>query len=104
MKGYDVFYEKPGELEERVCQVCGTRCEVERNQAGPTGWASAMAKQKIPHDYFSCPHTGQDWHEQALKLVMMIEETPSQRLAELVRLDLIDMLNDNGIETPAELS
>ena len=37
MKGFDTFYEEPGKIQERYCQICGSLCEVKRNQTGPTG-------------------------------------------------------------------
>ena len=97
-KGYDVFFEKPGDVEERFCRVCGTVCEVERNRLGPTGWVTAMAKKDILHDYFFCRYMNEHWHSQALKLVQAIEETPSKRVAELMRLDLLDLLSEHGIQ------
>jgi hypothetical protein len=98
MKGYDVFFENPGEVQERSCQVCGSICEVKRDQMGPTGWIEALGKRAHLHDYFSCPHSGQKWHEQALEIVLAMEETPSKRVAALMRQDLIDLLVENGIK------
>ncbi len=97
-KGYDVFFEKPGDVEERFCRVCGTLCKVERNRVGPTGWVAAMAKKDSLHDYFYCRYKNEGWHAQALKLVQAIEETPSKRVAELMRLDLLDLLSEHGIQ------
>ncbi len=97
MKGYDNFYEKPGEVQEQTCQVCGSLCEVKREQMGPTGWVEAMAKRTHLHDYFHCPHSGKEWHERALKIVLAIEETPSKRVAALMQQDLVDLLTENDI-------
>lgn len=97
MKGYDVFFENPGEIQERICQVCYTLCEVKRNQNGPTGWAEAMAKRGHLHDYFYCPNIHKPWHENALKIVLAIDETPSKRVAALMREDLIELLADHDI-------
>lgn len=97
MKGYDTFYETPGEVEARTCKVCNTPCEVMRNQFGPTGWAEAMGKRGHLHDYFRCPHADKDWHEKALEILLAIENTPSKRLAALMQQDLIDLLAENGI-------
>jgi hypothetical protein len=96
MRGYDVFYEAPGVIDERVCQVCGSVCDVERNRLSSTSWAGAMAKVKTLHDYFYCPHCEEDWHEQALELVQTINTTPSKRLAALLRQDLDELLNERG--------
>jgi hypothetical protein len=95
-KGYDVFFERPGEISRRVCQVCCTECLVERNRVGPTSWSAAIGKFEILHDYFYCPHLPKDWHKQALALVEAIDKTPSKRVTALMRLDLIDLLSEHG--------
>lgn len=100
MKGYDIFFEKLGEVQERYCQVCGTKCKVKRDQLGATSYLGSLAKVKTPHDYFYCPYSDKDWHKQALELILAIEETPSKRIAELMQLDLIDLLEEHGIQLP----
>lgn len=100
MKGYDSFFETPGTVTERFCQVCGTECLVERNKVGPTGWAAAMAKAETVHDFFYCPHKNQPWHDQAVALVQAIENTPSRRIASIIQLDLIDLLTEHGCNIP----
>jgi hypothetical protein len=101
MKGYDTFYENPGEVQARTCQVCNTSCEVKRDQFGPTGWAEALGQRGHLHDYFRCLHAGKDWHKKALEILMAMEETPSKRLAALMQQDLIDLLAENGIHIEA---
>lgn len=96
MKGYDVFFETPGAVGERTCLVCGTVCHVERNRVGPISWAGAMGKVEKEHDYFSCPHIRQEWHEQALELVQAIEQMPSKRVAALMQQDLVELLSEHG--------
>jgi len=93
MKGYDYFTFEPGTTDAVECAVCGTVCEVTRNTFGPTSFAAAMAKSFRYHDAFACPHASEPWHEQALRLVLAIEETPSKRVAELMRQDLADLLD-----------
>jgi hypothetical protein len=66
-----------------------------RNVFGPTGFVSAMAKRFRAHDEFVCPHTDEAWHDKALQLAIAINETPSKRLAELMRADLDDLLQEN---------
>ena len=100
MKGYDSFFETPGTVTERFCQVCNTKCLSEHNKIGPTGWVAAMAKSETAHDFFYCPHINQPWHQQALALVQAIEDSPSKRIASLMELDLIDLLTDNGCDFP----
>jgi hypothetical protein len=98
-KAYDIFYTKPGSSEDINCTVCGTKCSVERNVYGPSSWITAWGKKYSYHDIFTCPHTGKEWHEQALKLILAIEETPSKRVAELMEIDLRDLLKENAIIT-----
>lgn len=95
MRNYDMFFEKPGEITEKTCLVCGSTCEVKRGQLGPTSWIGAVSHRAVLHDYFYCPHADQVWHQQALELVLAIENTPSKRLAELMKLDLEDLLREN---------
>ncbi len=95
MKGYDQFFETPGEINERHCLICGTICLVKRNQSGPTSFAGAMAKIQKLHDYFYCPHIEQEWHKRAEELLDAIEEMPSKRVADLMRLDLQDLIREN---------
>ncbi|MFQ5583538.1 MAG: hypothetical protein ACE5GL_03790 [Calditrichia bacterium] len=96
-KGYDVFYKTPGVVDEIHCRVCHTKCEVERNVRATGSWIEAMGKSYNYYDVFTCPHTGKEWHEQALRLVRAIEETPGKRVASLLRLDLEDLLSQAGI-------
>jgi hypothetical protein len=103
MRGYDIFFEEPREIRERYCKVCGTLCEVKRNQTGPTGWVEAMARRARLHDFFYCPHSKKEWHKQALKIVLAIEETPSKRVAALMHQDLLDLLAEHGIHPDLSL-
>jgi hypothetical protein len=48
-------------------------------------------------DVFTCPHAGKAWHEKAVELAVAIDETPSKRLAALMKQDLEDLLRENGV-------
>lgn len=93
--GYDFFIGEANGGEEHHCRVCGSLCRVSRDVFGPTSWGTAMARKFTHHDEFVCPHTDKPWHEQALKLVMAIDETPSKRIAALMQADLEDLLREN---------
>lgn len=93
--GYDFFIGEANCEEDRQCHVCGTKCRATRNVFGPTGFIAAMAKRFTYHDEFVCPHTDEAWHEQALRLAICINETPSKRLAELMKADLEDLLREH---------
>lgn len=94
-KGYDFFIAEPNSGEEKFCRVCNSRCKSTQNVFGPTGFISAMANKFTYHDEFVCPHTDEPWHEKALQLAIAIDETPSKRLADLMRADLQDILDEH---------
>ena len=96
-KGYTYFIRDPGAEDEIVCRVCGSLCDVRRDVYGPTSWSTAMARTFKRHDAFICPHADEDWHDKALRLVHAIEETPSKRVAELMKLDLRDILEEHTL-------
>jgi hypothetical protein len=93
--GYDYFVDKPGNLDEWRCRICGSIATVTRNVFGPTSTASSLAKVFVHHDIFVCPHADVDWHHQAYRLLNAIEETPSKRLAALIQQDLDDLLQEH---------
>ena len=96
-QGYDVFLLAPGSVDQMACRICGTACAVVRNVKGPTSYASAITKTVSLHDRFTCPHSGMDWHAQALHLAEAIEASPSPRMAQQMRLDLADLLQANRV-------
>lgn len=93
--GYDFFIAEPNSPDERICRVCGSKCRVTRNVFGPTGFVYAKANKFTNHDEFVCSHTDEPWHEQALRLAIEIDETPSKRIADLMKADLHDLLQEN---------
>jgi hypothetical protein len=95
--GYEIFYTDPGKAADMRCRVCGSVCTVKRNVYTPANFEMALNKVSDLYDVFTCPHAGKGWHEQAVRLLLAIEETPSKRLAGLMKLDLKDILEENGI-------
>lgn len=93
--GYDIFYLKPGSTTTQHCKVCGAECDVTRDVYGPSSTAAAIGRKYTLQDVFVCPHADADWHEQALRLVLAIQETPSKRLAALMQQDLNDLLEEH---------
>ena len=93
-KGYDLLFTAPGEVGEMACKVCGTTCTVDKNCYGPTGFAAAMGGLSCKHDLFECPNKDFRWHEQALRLVIELEKTPSPRIAALMKKDLEEILHN----------
>jgi hypothetical protein len=92
-QGYDYLTTEPDQLEEWKCKVCNTPTVVTRGLYGPVSWASAIAKSFHHYDVFVCPFADDDWHHQAYRLVVAIEETPSKRIAQLMKQDLDDLLH-----------
>jgi hypothetical protein len=95
-KGYDTFHTKPDEEDEMFCKVCGTRCLVERSVTDPSNLWEELEKRGHWHDEFTCPNSEASWHISAFELLQLLESTPSRRLAEIYRLDLLDLLCENG--------
>lgn len=75
-----------------LCGVCGNKCTERRNVNGPRGWAQAMSKGKSLHDSFKCPSHKERWHEQALKLLKMAQDTPSLLIANLYEKEAKEIL------------
>jgi hypothetical protein len=97
--GYDMIMPEPGKLDSWNCQVCGSEATVRRNVLGTTNWASAMANVKNKHDAFTCPHVGQLWHSQALRLIKEREATASPMLASFIQGDLDKLLTKQGLQS-----
>ncbi len=97
-KNIDSFYVvPPGSKQEVICRACGTACDVDRDQTGPTGYLSAMAKAKIPHDHWYCPFSQEEWHRQLVRMYKESVETSSPSLASLIRADM-KALRDEHLE------
>jgi len=95
---YACFARPVGQTAHIRCRICGTSCDVEKDQAPLKQWYARGSGMDERHDLFSCPYANDDWHERALKLFMAAEETPSKRIAQLILLDLGDVLGENGID------
>ena len=92
LKGYDCFFTMPGSVDTRICKVCESVCDIQREVLGYTGYAAAMSKKKTLHDQFVCPYEKEKWHKQALELVKEIEKCPSPSLVKIMKKDLKDMI------------
>jgi hypothetical protein len=95
--GYETFYVIPLTVEEMSCRVCGSKCDVKRDVPGPRQFVSAASSGSGLYDVFTCPHGGKVWHDKALQLAVAIDDTPSKRVAALMRQDLEDLLRENGM-------
>jgi hypothetical protein len=86
---YVCCFPKPGQFETMSCWMCGSTMEVTRDVMGPTCFAEAMLvrdgrSQGRLHDEYWCPLDNEPWHRQAQAIRENAEETPSQRLADLL--------------------
>lgn len=94
---YGNTWAPPGTVREAECAVCGVAVMIEASD-GPTCFAMAMTPRQFrrpnPHDRLRCPNADCEWHEKAVKLVQAIAETPSPRVAELMRQDLDVILTE----------
>lgn len=80
-RGWDHFSpDNAEEFEYQNCLVCGTKFDVKKNAYGPTGWSESMARRGHKHDVLTCPHSGTDWHNQAVMLRKEAEKTSSSKL------------------------
>lgn len=95
-KGYNSFTEKPDQVQELLCKVCGTICVVERSVHGPTGYIQAMSRRGSWHDAFKCPNSTKNWHYRALNILLEMEKTSSRRIAELMWLDMKEILEKHN--------
>tara|TARA_Y100000034_G_scaffold124892_1_gene173677 strand:+ start:292 stop:621 length:330 start_codon:yes stop_codon:yes gene_type:complete len=90
--GWDSFTPAPGEEEKMSCRVCGEDMEVNRNVNGPTGYVEAMAKRGHPHDHFFCKNSGEDWHNQVLRIRQSAEENPSKLIAHMMSVEANEII------------
>ena len=96
-KGYDFFTTKPDTIDEMVCKVCGEVCDVKRGVSGPMSWGMAMAKKNTIHDSFSCDHTDEAWHKQALEIVRAIKDCPSPSVRKIMDNDLVRIIKKKKV-------
>lgn len=95
--GYERFYVTAQTVDAMRCRVCGTNCQVRREVHGPHDFVMTASRVHDVWDVFTCPHSGKVWHDKAVELAVAIDETPSKRVAALMREDLEDLLRENGV-------
>ena len=79
-KGWDLFTPDPGVEKSMRCGVCNAKMDVKRDVTGPRSFAAAIGGIVVKHDEFTCPHTDEKWHQQALSLRQKAKDTPSSEL------------------------
>lgn len=90
--GYDYFTPDPGKWKTKRCKACGTQCDIERNHTGKrTRWGPSDSV----FDVFSCPNANIKWHTEVIKILQAIRDTPSPRIAAIMKKDVDDILRVN---------
>lgn len=89
--GWDYFTPDPGEWESYRCRACGTELLVERDV---TGKRSMFGSSDAKFDRFHCRHSQEEWHTHVIKLHEAIEAMPSVSVADMMRIDLEDILRE----------
>lgn len=77
-KGWDISQPDPGVEKTMRCKVCDTKMDVTRSVQRYDLGRPTDSKC----DYFRCPHTGEDWHEQAKAILKEAGDTASNWLYE----------------------
>lgn len=85
MLGWDCFNTPVGQRQSMTCRVCEQTMQVGRNINGPRTSIESLAGQKFPHDEFRCADSGQTWHQQALALRLLMENTPSKTIEDILK-------------------
>jgi len=85
--------EKKGHI---CCKACGFPCDVERNVNGPTGFVEGMGGGRTLHDSWTCTHSGQKWHDKAVRLYEEMEGTASRGIRRIIKSDLDDLIREEG--------
>ena len=93
--GIDSFSPDLNTVESATCRACRSKCNVKRNSEGYRSFASAMGRNKTKFDSFHCPNSGTKWHNQAIKLLREYRDTASQKIRNLIRQDLCELVYNN---------
>jgi len=90
--GADCFLMSQGKANAIYCNVCHSKCLVERNVEGiKVKYASGTGLETM-HDKFFCPNSENNWHKKALGLYLESQKTDSKRISMLIRKDLDEIL------------
>jgi hypothetical protein len=87
----------PGEVpvgETVHCGVCGDAMVEKRDCYGPRGFAQAIGGGKSKYDCFNCPNAEEMWHRQVVVLRNKADQSPSAKLANMMRDEANEILTD----------
>ena len=90
--GANCFILSPGEVGSVNCNVCNTKCQVERNVQGIKVKYISGTGLDVTHDKFYCPNSDKTWHKKAVSLFEESQKTVSKRISRIIKKDLEDIL------------
>lgn len=97
--GWDSFTPDPNEWDRKeahACKVCFSPMDCHPDCYGPTSSIMAMGGSKRAYDHWTCPHSKEDWHKQALQLCLDIEkQQASPTLRKFLENDLLEIREKN---------
>jgi ribosomal protein L37E len=92
--------EDAGTFEYQNCRVCGEKFDVAKDILSATSVGEARIGKKHLHDEMTCRNSGQDWHDQALCILIEAEKTASTKLAGLLRAEALELVTKKQATTP----
>jgi len=78
----------PHSVQECRCKACDTEMKVEREQAAINSRFGGVPK----HDRFTCPNSGEEWHNQLVRLVVERDKTNSQKLTDIYNEEIKEII------------
>ncbi len=90
--GADCFILSPGKVGGIYCNVCNTNCQAERNVLGIKIKYASGTGLDTTHDKFYCPNSNEGWHIEAVSLYLESQNTVSNRISNIIKKDLEDIL------------
>mgnify|MGYP003339915772 FL=1 len=96
--GYDSFTPNPGEWDHLVvcCKACDTLMDVRKNCTGPTSSIMAMAGSTTQYDHYTCPHSGESWHNEVIDLFEEMRDFKSKTFKKIVLSEIQEILQNNN--------
>jgi hypothetical protein len=91
--GVDHFTPEPGtDPYTKVCLACGENLLVKKDCFGPTSSMGAQFGVKRAYDEWYCANSGEDWHNQVIKLRDEKRKTASKSLERIFSEEIDDIL------------
>jgi hypothetical protein len=95
--GWDLFITEPDSAAKdpiRHCHVCQERMKVRQDIMGPRNWRENVAGVKTQHDEWFCVNSEEDWHRQALAILLESEKTPSAVIQNMLKQEVEQILKN----------